>query len=593
MPNNSDFDKIIPGISLVPDIELHDFFQTEEGNNIESILNNFKNRHNQYTGFQDNIGLRFSRRINEIRHSQTLVEADPGVGRLKKLIYKSLLKKYISKFILIDLVGQDILINKPYTKELYDSFCVAEQPIDQCVASWRNSFNMDPEEDLVTVLEQTHAKQLEVIRDTKEKIGFLFNVTLYREEELDTLYYAIAMELYFSNTNHSTKKKLLTEEFEKYLKHYKKYGNTNNFPALRTIFSCLLTGIMQHKNIKKTKEQIDRIANVHLLFGILGLREPAGWMLEGMDIYNYIALKDDVANLKTVLFAFAKPVRPFFMEYVQIAQLEKNPLIFLLRATMPILIMTTCVAFAFSLMVPFAMHAIIEIIMLIPTLYISMVLASYYVDLKNKAFEALIIYWRGSKYEQDAFKTNDRILRGFSNDATIAELVCNYYVTCFTDLDAIVSSLSKKFERGLLTDEEIVYYEELLKREALLKMEWYDIHDNHSLGIDNMKILVAKRLNQDARHAFQAIHIDGHIYIEKFIETLEQHLKRCQNTENNPEPTVRAAFRGHMQWSMFKPGESLTHLAKKCVSQQRTIKLIEKLEPIMELRQNILPVVLT
>ena len=41
MPNNSDFDKIIPGISLVPDIELHDFFQTEEGNNIESILNNF------------------------------------------------------------------------------------------------------------------------------------------------------------------------------------------------------------------------------------------------------------------------------------------------------------------------------------------------------------------------------------------------------------------------------------------------------------------------------------------------------------------------------------------------------------------------
>ena len=74
MPNNSDFDKIIPGISLVPDIELHDFFQTEEGNNIESILNNFKNRHNQYTGFQDNIGLRFSRRKRRAKISNQFFE---------------------------------------------------------------------------------------------------------------------------------------------------------------------------------------------------------------------------------------------------------------------------------------------------------------------------------------------------------------------------------------------------------------------------------------------------------------------------------------------------------------------------------------
>ena len=142
----------------------------------------------------------------------------------------------------------------------------------------------------------------------------------------------------------------------------------------------------------------------------------------------------------------------------------------------------------------------------------------------------------------------------------------------------------------MLTDEEIGYYEAILQREARLKMEWYDIHDNNGLGVSNIKPLFAKRLHQDAGDAYQTLDTEGHTYIEKLVEVLEHHLERCQNTENAADPEKRQAFCAHMKWSMFKPTESLTHLAKKCISQQKAIELMEIVQPTMKSRQNMLPV---
>ena len=590
MPNNACFDKIIPGITLVPDFELEDFLHTEDNKNIKWILTTFESRTNPFRGYADNFALRYNQTDKNLQWARTQIEKESGLADLKKLIYKAMLEKCISKFVFINSATQRILLNKLYTAQLYHSYFIAKQPIKQCVASWENSFNSDTQTAIVNIREKIKVRELEFINDTKQKIGFLFYAAGYSERELNALCYDIAVQLYYPNTNKSYKNKLLTNEFKKYLKRYNNHRDTNSFPDLKNSFTYLISRIIQQRDIKKTKEQIDRIANVHLLFGILGLREPAGWMLENIDIYNYVSLADDVSTLKSVLFSFARPLRSFFMEYVQIAKLEKNPLIFLFRATIPILIMTCFVAFAFSLMVPFAMHAIIEIIMLIPTLYISTVLASSYVDLKNKLFESILIYWRGSRYEQDAFQTNDRIVLGFDNDKTLATLVRDYYVDCFTHLDTILGSLSIKYDAGLLTHEEIDYYETMLQREAQVKMDWDDIHDNNGLGIDNIKPLVAKRLHQDAGEAYTSLCREGHSYIENFIEALEHHLERCQNTENAPDPEKRQAFCAHMRWSMFKPAESLTHMANKCISQQKTIQMMEIVQPIMESRQNMLPV---
>ena len=590
MLNKANCKKIIPGIELVSDLALNDFFKIDENKKLEKLLTNFE--HVRPIWPADTLVLRKFQTNANIQSTLTSVEKEPSLDNLKKLIYKAMLKKQISTFVFIDSAAQAILTNKPYTVALYNACFVTKSPEKQCVADWESAFNSDAEISVVNIREQIEVRKLEFINHTKHNIGFFFYSADYTDRELNALFYDIGVQLYYSDTNQSPKKERLTEAFKKYLKQYESHKQqaTFDFPDLKTGFSYLFSRIMQQKDVKRTQETIDRIANVHLLFGILGLREPAGWMLENIDIYNYVALADDVSTLKTVLFAFAKPLRSFFVEYVQIAKLEKNPLLFLFRATIPILIMTCFVAFAFSLMVPFAMHAIIEIIMLMPTLYTSMLLASSYVDLKNRVFETFIVYSRGSRYEQDAFQTNDRILAGFDNNQIVAEDVRCYYVKCFENCDAKVRSLSKQFERGLLGDDEIDDYEAMLNREALLKMEWYDIHDNNSLGVCNLKPLVAKRLQQDAADAYQTLQTVGTVYIESLITALEQHLVLCENTENATDPETRQAFCAHMRWSMFKPTKSVADLTKKYVSQQETLELIDKMPPRITSRPTMLPV---
>lgn len=591
MPKNPYFDKIIPGIALVPDLDLETFFATEEGRELKLLLCSFEKKKSSYSHYGDTAAMRFIQRDSTNKEQiQAQIRENSGFTPLKKLIYNAMLKTRILKYNFIHSEDQTILIDKPYTAALYHSSFIEAQPLADCINRWKRSFDADPDENLIQIRDIIQVRQLKLVDDTKQKIGFLLAHHAHSEHETNNLIYFIAIELYYSKITKANKKALLNKEFRTYLEHHNLHQRKYVFPDLKASFSYLIHRVMQQRDIKKTKEQLDRIANVHLLFGILGLREPAGWILENIDIYNYVALADDVSTMKTVLFAFAKPLRPFFAEYVQIAKLEKNPLSFLLRATLPIIIITCFVAFAFSLMVPFAMHAIIEIIMLIPTLYASVVLASYYVDLKNQAFEQFIINWYGSRYAHHAYTANERMIMGFSNNTMIAEEVCNYYVWCFKEYDDIISSLAKKFERGLLTEEEISYYESMIKHEAILKMEWYDIHDNHYFGVDSIKTLVSKRLHQHAADAYKKISSEGNVYIDRLIEALEQHLSVSDNTEKSPDPTIRQAFHPHMRWSMFKPEESLKNLAQKCVGHEKAIELVEKLQSNMDSRQYVLSI---
>lgn len=597
MPKNNNFDKVIPGIALVPDLDLEVFFLTEEGREIKSRLNEYeKATHSSSSSYADNAALRQARMRGYINSARDHVAKSPGFSSIKKLIYHALLKNHIFDYVFSNSEEQATLVDKPYTAELYDSYAKSQsiESIERSIVVWKQAFDADADTDAVDIRGQISSRKSLFIHDTKEKIGFLFAFSGQSEDEKNALFYDVAKELYYSNTDKARKKQILTEKLNAYLKPYKKYQPSYRLADLPHCFSHLFHHVKQLSTVQDTKAQMDRIANVHLLYGILGLREPAGWVLENIDIYNYVNIAEDVNTAKTVLFAFAKPLHSFFMEYVEITKLEKKPLDFLFRATMPILIMTCFVAFAFSLMVPFAMHAIIEIIMLIPTLYISMVAASVYVDLKNQAFENWIIYWRGSRYEHEAFKKNDRMLHGFDGNKVITQAVCDYYVACLTDCDAIISSL-----QGSSSDEQIAYHQAMLKRAALLKMEWYDIHDNHSLGFNNIKTLVMKRLDDDALEAYQDIYNAGNGYIKRLIEELEQHLGRCTSTENGQEPDKkqgdyhymkRKDFHPHMRWSMFKPTQSLTHLAEKCLSQQNRIKAVEKSKPIIESSPSILTV---
>jgi len=49
MPKNPYFDKIIPGIALVPDLDLETFFATEEGRGLKLLLCKFEQKKNSHS----------------------------------------------------------------------------------------------------------------------------------------------------------------------------------------------------------------------------------------------------------------------------------------------------------------------------------------------------------------------------------------------------------------------------------------------------------------------------------------------------------------------------------------------------------------
>ena len=567
--------ELIPGLDLISPAEVDAFFQDEGNKELKQRLEAIKyptdtsSNLAQLANFGD-LGFRRARaglfsqnKAKWIDKNREELSQKTKFIPLKNLIRKAMLKKIFLEFSFIECEVPNDLVNTDYTEAMYQSHYIQRESFETAIQTWRNAFFLDDTPAAGDMITQIVTRQQELIRATAERIGFLLPAG--RDSEMKKILFSFGIMLYYSHESVACKIAKLKEQFQRYLDESGICESEFLLDELKASWSSLLHKMLQDMGLQKTKEQVDRIANVHLLFGILGLREPSGAILEGLDVYNYISFSEEVSHFKTVFLAMLKPVRSFFNEYVQISRIEKDRWTCILRAIMPILIMTCFVAFFFSLLVPFAMHAIIEIMMLIPILYVSMVLASSYVDLKNMLAEKAITYFYGSRYEHPDYLVNDRLLAGFENNQQIAEAVRRYYVFFFTQCDDIKSSLAAKFQKGCLREDEIKFYETMIKREVLLKAEWFDIHDNHYLPVDKIKSIFYQRLNLDAVELRKNIAREGNAYIESLVKEMEQQLQKVETTQDSPE--IQAA-QLPVRWSLFKPTPATDFLAKKCERQK-------------------------
>jgi hypothetical protein len=573
--------KLIPGLDLLSTAEVDAFFQ-DEGNkklkqSLETITKNGLTSNSSALAhlptYSDPAFRRSMASQNKDRWINTMREElfkNPDFIPLKNLISKAILKKIFRESYFIECEVPNDLINTVYTEALYHSRYIQGKSFETAIKTWLNAFQLDATSAATKMKNDILTRQKQLIDATNEHIGFLLPAC--STSIMESLLFSIGITLYYSDESADNKIAKLKEQFQRYLDEWGIRESEFLLSELNASLSSLLHKTLQSMGLQKTKEQVDRIANVHLLFGILGLREPSGAILEGLDVYNYLSFSEEVSHFKTVFLAMLKPVRSFFNEYVQISRIEKDRWTCILRAIMPILIMTCFVAFFFSLLVPFAMHAIIEIMMLIPVLYVSMVLASSYVDLKNMLAEKAIIYFYGSRYEHPDYLVNDRLLKGFENNQQIAAGVRGYYVFCFTECDKIKSPLAAKFQKGCLCEDESQLYEAMIHREALLKAEWFDIHDNYYLAVDKIKSIFYQRLNLDAAEARKNIVREGNVYIERLVNDMDQQLQKVETTQDSPE--IQAPQRS-ARWSLFKPTDPTDFLAQKCKRQQEILRLTE------------------
>lgn len=262
---------------------------------------------------------------------------------------------------------------------------------------------------------------------------------------------------------------------------------------------------LQNKTVEKTKEFFDKLADAHAFIQATGFStQNESSFLAIIDLYNYGRTADQIIETKTILLSLLQPFAPLYAEYRDIALYEKNVYSKLLRTVMPMLIATAFVVLISVLFAPLIVSELVFTIVLIPTLFLGLALATKYVALKDSAYKSLREIYYGGAFEIPEYQINQRMLCAFKNKEN-ALAVRDFYVEEIKKCEEIETSLQAGHEAGLLNQEAIKARKENQLRRHTLCLEWYDIHSNTSLGWEKTADLVLARLTEVSSREYHCL----------------------------------------------------------------------------------------
>lgn len=248
----------------------------------------------------------------------------------------------------------------------------------------------------------------------------------------------------------------------------------------------------------KEKEFFNRVADTHGFIQATGFStQNETSYLALLDIYNYGRSSETIAETRLTLSRFLQPFTPLLTEYRDITHHEHNVLLQLFRTLMPMLIISAVVIFVSALLSPFLVPELAFIIILIPTVYIGLAVATSYVVAKDSVYHTARHMWYGGQFNIPEYKVSERMIDSFKSEDN-ASKVRNFYVDeinlCFEKEKQYL-----KATPGTLTDEMLKDRKENAVRTGTLQLEWYDIHSNDKLGCDKTPLIVSNRLLLDIK----------------------------------------------------------------------------------------------
>ena len=214
----------------------------------------------------------------------------------------------------------------------------------------------------------------------------------------------------------------------------------------------------------------DEMLMAYRVYRFLGIASEHGTLNVGThfsaNFFEVNAMHQDrhvIKSFMEILEALYKPIRPFFLELVNIAQTESNSFMICLRMFMPFIVMAIFLAFGYPAILPFALHAYIEILLFFPSVYLSLFVASQYVEFKNYLYLKFVEVLWGSKYEASIFDPTQKLnaLLGPEN----ASLVKQYYILSLENCDSLNKMYSENEcninEKKLIQEVKKGLYDEL------------------------------------------------------------------------------------------------------------------------------------
>jgi hypothetical protein len=329
------------------------------------------------------------------------------------------------------------------------------------------------------------------------------------QQEFGFLFKTLSLKFHFDIKLHIENRQLSTDEKNKYLLdmlhqdwEYNPFNLMNSIPPvagyIQDWFKPWLYPLKKYMNEMLSAHVFYRLLGIssdHLILGST-FENPGLPVVNVFDYYNYHINRKSIHAAMSVWQALFKPLRPFFYEYVELAQSEENIIMICIRAFMPFIIMSMVLALGYAAILPLAYHLLIEYIFFIPALYFSIVVASQYIQLKNYLYLNIVEWFYGSVYATSNYEPSQNLIHGMRS-LELAQEIADYYVLCLEQCDR-VEQFYQQFPRPLNHHQSLNRKHNSELRTQLMD-EWQDLKFS---GIDPEHVynIVESRLKDDKKN---------------------------------------------------------------------------------------------
>ena len=254
----------------------------------------------------------------------------------------------------------------------------------------------------------------------------------------------------------------------------------------------------ESKQVQSAKEGLDKVANAHAFFQSSGLAsQNESSFLVLIDLYNYYRFEGEINENKGILFSLINPFLPIYEEYRNIALYEKNFYWKIFRIVMPLLIIAAVVVATGALLAPLGVTELAFLLAAIPAIIVGLALATKYITLKNSFYDYVNEKIHGGPYEVPEYQVS-HAMEGIFGSVSNAEKIRQIYIEEISFCDKLEAKYKAKQKDGFMTLEDKKLREENNLKRVKLSAEWYDIHSNDKLVAEDVRQIVAKRLQQIA-----------------------------------------------------------------------------------------------
>ena len=205
----------------------------------------------------------------------------------------------------------------------------------------------------------------------------------------------------------------------------------------------------------------------------------------------------------------------------------------------------------------FALHAILEILILLPVIYLGFAVASIYVDFKNYFHDKLLTFLYNDPYCTRYYQVNPSLLTMANKDQQFVKDVTQLYIDNLKECDALIKGCENNVicpEKGLSEKNSILH------EKSQLQQEWHAIRDDkRQFSIEDKQNLIKSRIKKNKTHEYQQ-------------------LKRCFNSYADQVIVEAKIDSNKDRMSFFRLDESSLYTLKKpCIAHEEKILLLNRI----------------